>query len=55
MRISAWKQGARQRLREKGPHVKKRRVTEVVEFPKLVEKVSDGPKSPPLVLRPTFI
>ena len=37
LRISARKQGVRQRLREKGPHVKKRRVTEVVETPKLGE------------------
>jgi hypothetical protein len=38
-RKSAWKKGVRQRLLEKGPQVKKRRATEVVEIPKFVERV----------------
>ncbi len=49
LRLSAWKQGARQRLGEKGPNGKKHRVTEVVEIPELGERVAEGSKSPPFL------
>jgi len=39
----------RQRLQEKGPDAKRRRVSEVVEIRKLVVKVMEGPKSLPLL------
>jgi hypothetical protein len=46
-RINAWKKGVKQQLWGKGPNVKKRRTTKVVETSKFVEGVTEGPKSPP--------
>jgi hypothetical protein len=46
-RINARRQGGRQRLREKDPDAKRRRVAEVVEILQLVDPVAEGSKSPP--------
>jgi hypothetical protein len=45
-RINARRQGGRQRLREKDPDAKRRRVAEVVEILQLVDPVAEGSKFP---------
>jgi hypothetical protein len=55
LQLSAWKQGARQRLGEKDPNGKIRRARKVVEIPELGERLTEGLKSPPFLFESTFI